>query len=375
MIPFNKPYLSGKELEYMRLAVESGKISGNGEFTRRCEQIFEQRYGFKRAMLTTSCTHALEMCALLLNIKAGDEVIMPSFTYVSAANAFVLRGATLVFADSCEEHPNIDADKLEDLVTPNTKAIVVTHYAGTACNMDKVMELANKHNLYVVEDAAHSIDSYYKGRPLGSIGNLATFSFHETKNIISGEGGLLVVNDERLIERAEIIREKGTNRSAFYKQQVSKYEWVDLGSSYIPSELTAAFLLAQLESCNAIQQKRKKLWNLYFDLLKVLPEKGIQLPWHPAYATNNAHIFYVVCKNPDQRHQLIRHMEAKGIHAVFHYQSLHRSEYYLKTHGFHQVLPQCERYSECLVRLPLFYELEEEQVRFISETALAIPTY
>ncbi|MEY4937884.1 MAG: hypothetical protein RIS64_4243, partial [Bacteroidota bacterium] len=255
-IPFNKPFLTGKEVHYIYQAVQSGKISGDGLFTKKCHDFFEKRYHFKKALLTTSCTDALEMAAILINIQPGDEVIMPSYTFVSTANAFVLRGAKIIFADSMRNHPNMDADSLESLITSRTKAIVPVHYAGVACDMDKIMALATKYNLYVIEDAAQAIDSFYKGKPLGSIGHLAAFSFHETKNIISGEGGMLAINDETFIERAEIIREKGTNRSKFFRGEIDKYGWVDIGSSYLPSDMIAAFLYAQLENLEVIQAKR-----------------------------------------------------------------------------------------------------------------------
>ena len=253
-IPFNKPFLTGKEAHYLYQAVSSGKISGNGMFTKKCHDFFEEKYGFKKVLLTTSCTDALEMAAILLDIKEGDEVIMPSYTFVSSANAFVLRGAKIVFADSSAENPNLDATKIEALITPKTKAIVPVHYAGIACDMDMIMDIAHRHNLSVVEDAAQAIDSFYNGRPLGTIGHLAAFSFHETKNIISGEGGMLAINDERFLRRAEIIWEKGTNRAEFFRGEVNKYGWVDIGSSFLPAEIIAAFLYAQLESLETIQQ-------------------------------------------------------------------------------------------------------------------------
>lgn len=361
-IPFNKPYLTGKETEYIREAVLSGKISGDGTFTRRCHNFFEERYGFEKCLLTTSCTAALEMAALLIDIKEGDEVIMPSFTFVSTANAFVLRGAKIVFADSGKDNPNMDADKLVSLITPRTKAIVPVHYAGIACDMDKIMTLAAKHNLFVIEDAAQSIDSYYNGRPLGSIGHMAAFSFHETKNVMAGEGGMLVINDERFAERAEIIREKGTNRSAFFRGEVDKYGWVDIGSSYLPSDIIAAFLFAQLENIDAIQQRRKNIWETYYRELKHLTEKGlVTLPTVPDYATNNAHMFYLVCRNAEERSGLIAHLKEAGILAIFHYLSLHKSQFFNAKHDG-RILPQSDRYTDCLVRLPLFYELSENDI-------------
>ena len=277
MIPFNKPYLTGKETHYIYDAVNSGKLSGNGKYTQKCQLFFEEQYSFKKVLLTTSCTDALEMCAMLANIKEGDEVIVPSFTFVSTAIAFIRQGATIVFADSYSDNPNMDASTIESLITNKTKAIVPVHYAGVACDMDKIMELATKYNLLVIEDAAQAVDSYYTGkdglkRALGSIGHLAAFSFHETKNIISGEGGMLVINDDRFINRAEIIWEKGTNRAEFFRGEVNKYGWVDTGSSFLPSEIVAAFLWAQIENLDAIQKKRKSLWNFYYQkLLLCLP--------------------------------------------------------------------------------------------------------
>jgi len=366
-IPFNKPYLTGKETHYIEEAVKTGKISGNGKYTKLCQEFFEAQYGFKKCLLTTSCTDALEMAAILINIAPGDEVIMPSYTFVSTANAFVLRGANIVFADSGTDNPNIDADKIEALITPKTKAIVPVHYAGIACDMDKIMALAAKHNLFVVEDAAQAIDSYYTGkdgvkRALGSIGHLAAFSFHETKNIISGEGGMLAINDVQFIQRAEIIWEKGTNRSAFFKGEVDKYGWVDIGSSFLPSEIIAAFLWAQLENLEDIQQKRKMLWDAYHTELKSWAKNNnIQQPWVPAYATNNAHMYYLVCKNQEQRAELIAKLKQHDILSVFHYISLHKSAFHLKNHS-HSNLPESDRYTDCLVRLPLFYELDVENV-------------
>ena len=294
-IPFNKPYFTGKETDYIKEAVALGKISGNGCFTQKCHHFFEERYGFRKCLLTTSCTDALEMAALLCDIKPGDEVIVPSYTFVSSALAFVRAGAKIVFADSQKSHPNINVNVLEPLITSKTKAVVPVHYAGVACDMNEMMSLAKDYNLIVVEDAAQAIDSYYGNHPLGSIGHLATFSFHETKNIISGEGGMLVVNDERLIRRAEIIWEKGTNRAEFFRGEVNKYNWVDIGSSFLPSEITSAFLYAQLEHLDDIQSKRIELWNYYYNKLKPLEDAQLcQLPIIPDYASNNAHIFYLI---------------------------------------------------------------------------------
>ncbi|MDR3680982.1 MAG: dTDP-4-amino-4,6-dideoxygalactose transaminase [Flavipsychrobacter sp.] len=371
MIPFNKPYLTGKEGHYIYQAVLSGKISGDGIFTKKCHQFFEDRFKFKKCLLTTSCTDALEMAAILLNIQPGDEVIIPSYTFVSTANAFVLRGATIVFADSNKDNPNLAVDAIEALITPRTKAIVPVHYAGIACDMDKIMELAAKYNLYVIEDAAQAIDSYYKGRPLGSIGHMAAFSFHETKNIMSGEGGMLVINDDAFIHRAEIIREKGTNRSSFFRGEVNKYSWVDIGSSFLPSDIIAAFLYAQLENLTDIQAKRKEIWNTYYRLLKPLENEGfIKLPYLPDYATNNAHMFYIVCRNLEERQGLISRLKDKNILSVFHYLSLHKSTYYEKIHGDRELF-YSDHYTDCLVRLPMYYELTDEDLALITGEVIA----
>ena len=367
MIPFNKPYLTGNETAYIEEAVKSGKISGNGHFTKKCQNFFELNYGIKKALLTTSCTDALEMAAILIEIKEGDEVIMPSYTFVSTANAFVLRGAKIVFADSRNDHPNIDETKIESLITSKTKAIVPVHYAGVPCEMDTIMDIAAKYNLYVIEDAAQAVDSYYTGKKgikkaLGSIGHLASFSFHETKNIISGEGGLLAINDEQFIDRAEIIWEKGTNRSSFFRGEVDKYGWVDIGSSFLPSEIIAAFLWAQLENLQKIQAKRKKIWDNYFKGLFDWAQKNeIELPSIPEYATNNAHMFYLVCKNLEQRTKLLAHLKENEILAVFHYISLHTSPFYLSKHQGGE-LPETDRFTDTLVRLPLFYELNVDKI-------------
>lgn len=367
-IPFNKPYLTGKEAHYMYQAVYTGKLSGNGFFTKKCQQFFEDKYGFKKVLLTTSCTDALEMCALLCELQPGDEVIVPSYTFVSSALAFVREGCKIVFADSMEGNPNIDADKLESLITPKTKVIVPVHYAGVACDMDRIMDIANRHGIIVVEDAAQAIDSYYKGRPLGTIGHLSAFSFHETKNIISGEGGLLGINDERFVRRAEILWEKGTNRSEFFRGEVNKYGWCDTGSSFLPSEVISAFLWAQLESMDVIQSKRKQLWNQYFSGLQTLAAKGfIRLPQIPGYATNNAHMFYIVCRNLEERTELIDFLKQQGVLSVFHYLSLHKSEYYTSHYTEIPELPCCDMYADCLLRLPMYYELNLEQVDIIVE--------
>lgn len=384
-IPFNKPHLTGKETHYMYHAVENGKLSGNGEYTKRCQQFFQDRYGFKKCLLTTSGTDALEMCAMLCNLKPGDEVIVPSYTFVSTALAFLREGAKVVFADSMKSNPNLDAETLEALITPRTRVIVPVHYAGVACDMDAIMAIAEKHNLLVVEDAAQALDSYYKPSlnsklytlhgeraPLGGIGHLGAMSFHETKNITAGgEGGLLIVNDERFIRRAEILWEKGTNRAEFFRGEVNKYGWVDMGSSFLPSEINAAFLWAQLENLDDIQGKRLKLWQTYYEKLSVVANsKGgicpppFVLPDMPDYATNNAHMFYLLFPDLEKRSAFIQYMKEKGVLTVFHYLALHSSKYYEDKHDG-RALPECDRYADTLVRLPMFYDLEVEQVENI----------
>ncbi|MEE1085306.1 MAG: dTDP-4-amino-4,6-dideoxygalactose transaminase [Paludibacteraceae bacterium] len=367
MIPFNKPFLTGKEAHYIYDAVYAGKLSGNGKFTKKCQEYLQTRYGFKKCLLTTSGTDALEMCAMLCDLKPGDEVIVPSYTFVSTALAFLREGAKVVFADSMRRNPNLDAQTLESLITPRTRVIVPVHYAGVACDMDAIMDIANKHNLLVVEDAAQAIDSFYKGRPLGSIGHLAAFSFHETKNIIAGEGGLLAINEDRFIRRSEILWEKGTNRAEFFRGEVNKYGWCDMGSSFLPSELVAAFLWAQLENLDAIQDKRKVLWNVYYSGLKPLAEKGyFRVPDIPDYATNNAHMFYLVFPDLEKRTSFINYMKEKEIGAVFHYLSLHKSEYYKDKHDGRELI-MCDYYADCLVRLPLYFDLEVNDIKHIVE--------
>ncbi|OHX64943.1 dTDP-4-amino-4,6-dideoxygalactose transaminase [Flammeovirga pacifica] len=370
--PFNKPYLTGKEAHYLYQAVYSGHISGNGVYTKKCQAFFEERFGFKKTLLTTSCTDALEMCALLIDIQPGDEVIVPSYTFVSTALAFVRQGAKLIFADSRKDHPGMDESSLESLITPKTKAIVPVHYAGVACDMEIVMEVAKKHNIFVIEDAAQAIDSYYtvtklhsslgdQGAKLalGSIGHLATFSFHETKNIQCGEGGLLAINNDRFEKRAEVLWEKGTNRAEFFRGEVNKYGWVDTGSSFLPNELTASFLYAQLEEMDSIQQRRKEIWNGYYEGLKDWAnENKVHLPLVPDYATNNGHMFYLICPNADFRTMLIKHLKNENIHAVFHYLSLHKSEYIEKLQYMTQDCPLSDEYTDQLLRLPLYYELK-----------------
>lgn len=368
MIPFNKPYFTGEELSYIRQAVDSGKISGNGMFTKKCHSFFEEKYSYNKCLLAQSCTDALEMAALLCNIQPGDEVIIPSYTFVSTANAFALRGAKIVFIDSEVDHPNLDASKIEGLITPKTKVIVPVHYAGNACDMPEITKLAEKYGLFVVEDAAQAFDSFYidnKGnkRPLGSFGHLATFSFHETKNIISGEGGMLVINDLTMAERAEIIWEKGTNRSAFFRGEVDKYSWVDIGSSFLPSEITSAFLYAQLENSTEIQQKRIFIWNQYLSRIKDWAQSNnVKLNEVPKHSTNNAHMFYMILESIDSRNRFIEELKSKGVHSVFHYQSLHKSKFIGEGHD---PCENSDRFSECLVRLPVYAGLSEIELNHI----------
>ncbi|TDH27809.1 dTDP-4-amino-4,6-dideoxygalactose transaminase [Segetibacter sp. 3557_3] len=364
-IPFNKPFISGNELNYIKDAVDTGKISGDGKYTRLCQQFFEARYGYRKTLLTSSCTDALEMAALLCNIQPGDEVIAPSYTFVSTVNPFILRGAIIRFADSRGDHPGIDELAVEKLINPKTKAIVVTHYAGIACNMQQLQSVAQQHQLWLIEDAAHAIDAYFEDRPLGGIGHMAAFSFHETKNIISGEGGMLVLNDPQLVERAEIIREKGTDRSKFFRGETDKYRWVDVGSSFLPSDITAAFLFAQLENIDMIQERRKYLWNQYREGFALLAhERKVRLPYLPPYASNNAHIFYLISNSPAERDNLIQRLAEVGILAVFHYLPLHNSPYFVKRNNGAE-LPMSVYFSDHLLRLPLFYSLSDDEQQLI----------
>ena len=372
-IPLNKPCLTGNEACYINKAVHSGKLSGNGTYTKYVQDFFQMKYGFQHCLLTTSCTDALEMAALLCEIQKGDEVIMPSYTFVSTANAFVLRGARIIFCDSRSDHPGMDENSIEALISDHTKAIVAVHYGGVACEMDKIMELSEKYGIFVVEDAAQAIDSYYYDesgdkKPLGSIGHFAAFSFHETKNVISGEGGMLVVNDEKYQKRAEIIWEKGTNRSAFFRGEVDKYGWVDVGSSFLPSELTAAFLWAQLEHLEEIQATRSQIWQNYHENLKEWAEKQyVRLPFIPNYATNNGHLFYLVFEGTEKRQKFIDELKKFSIQAVFHYLSLHKSPYYKKLYEGVQ-LPNSDFYTDCLVRLPFYNELTSEEQQKVIDT-------
>jgi dTDP-4-amino-4,6-dideoxygalactose transaminase len=367
MIGFNRPHIGGKEIDYIIDAVSREKISGNGYFTRCCQDFLEKRYGIRKVLLTTSCTDALEMAALLIRIGPGDEIIMPSYTFVSTANAFVLRGANIIFADSSPDNPNMDIDKIEGLITDRTKAIVVVHYAGFSCDMDRLMAIASQHDLYVIEDAAQAIDSTYKGRALGSIGHLGCFSFHETKNVISGEGGALLINDSAFIDRAEIIWEKGTNRSAFFRGEVDKYNWVDLGSSFLPSEITAAFLLAQLEKIEEIQERRHLIWEIYYKTLSDLERKGlVSLPHIPSFNGHNAHIFYLVCRSETERNSLLDYLNSNGVNAIFHYIALHKSPYF--TAGYKgKELVECNRYTSTLVRLPIYFDLSAKDADSVTQ--------
>ena len=369
MIPFNKPYCSGRELGYIQEVCHSTTMSGNGQFTKLCHGFFEKRYGFKKCLLCTSGTDALEMCAMLCELKPGDEVIVPSYTFVSSAIAFLREGAKVVFADSGKDNPNITVENIEPLINERTRVIVVVHYAGVACDMDRIMALAEKHHLLVVEDAAHSIDSFYKGKPLGEIGHLAAFSFHETKNINCGEGGMLVVNDERFIRRSEIIWEKGTNRAEFYRGMVNKYGWCDIGSSFLPSELNAAFLWAQLEQLDDIQGRRRHIWERYDQALRNHLPKGYRLPELPDYATNNYHMYYILCPSLDAREELMSYLKNNGVQTTFHYLPLHSRKYYEDRHDGRQ-LPNCDRYADTLVRLPLYYELKDDEIDLIVKLIL-----
>lgn len=381
MIPFNLPHLTGRETDYVREAISARQLSGNGEFTRRCHSFFERRYGFRKCLLTTSCTDALEMAAMLTGVGPGDEVIIPSYTFVSTALAFVRQGATIVFADSRADEPNLDATKLEALITPRTKVLVPVHYAGAACDMDMIMAIADRHGLMVVEDAAQAIDSYYTGadgrrRALGSIGHFAAFSFHATKNIVAGEGGMLVVNDERFVRRAEILWEKGTNRAEFFRGEVNKYGWVDSGSSFLPAEIVSAFLWAQLERIDEIQAERLRLWERYREAFADLA--AVKLPVLPAGAVNNAHMFYLLFPDLARRSDFIAKMRERGIQCVFHYLPLHDSEFFrgyqLKTTGRNELptLPNCDRYSDTLVRLPLYCDLGDDQDAVIAAAREAL---
>jgi dTDP-4-amino-4,6-dideoxygalactose transaminase len=365
VIPFNRPYLTGAEFAHIQEAVAAGQLAGNGRFTKQCQAWLERRIGAPKVLLTHSCTAALEMAALLIDLEPGDEVIMPSFTFVSSANAFVLRGARPVFVDIRGDTLNLDERQVEAAITGRTKAILVMHYAGVACEMDALVDIASRHNVIVVEDAAHALLSSYKGRPLGGFGHLATFSFHETKNIISGEGGALVINDARFMERAEIIWEKGTNRSQFSRGRVDKYTWMDVGSSFLPGELTAAFLWAQLEEADAITARRLDLWNRYREASPTIEALGLTAPVVPAECEHNAHLFYVLVPSPAHRNDILNDLNARGVNAVFHYVPLHSSpagQRYGRTAGSMRVTDDS---SSRLIRLPLWIGMPEDAPQII----------
>jgi len=372
MIRFNVPPYTGKEMEYIKQAVENQKICGDGEFTKKCNEWIEEKTGATKCLLTTSCTHATELAALLADIKEGDEVIMPSYTFVSTADAFVLRGATAVFVDVRPDTMNIDETKIEAAITEKTKAIVPVHYAGVSCEMDTIMDIAKRHNLVVIEDAAQGILSTYKGKQLGTIGDFGCFSFHETKNYSMGEGGALLIKHEKDVEEAEIIREKGTNRSKFFRGQIDKYTWVNYGSSYLPSDMNAAYLYAQLEMAEDIFDDRMSSWNQYYENLKELEEKGcVTLPVIPEGCTHNAHMFYLKTKDLEERTALINFLKEKDILAVFHYVPLHSAPAGLKYGRFHGEDVYTTKESDRLVRLPLYYGLKPEEVSYICEQVKA----
>lgn len=367
MIPFNIPPFTGKEMNYIRQAVENQKICGDGPYTKKCSEWIEQKTGTAKCLLTTSCTHATELAALLADVKEGDEVIMPSYTFVSTADAFVLRGAKPVFVDIRPDTMNIDETLIEDAITARTKAIVPVHYAGVACEMDTIMDIAKRHHLLVIEDAAQGIMSTYKGQALGAIGDFGCFSFHETKNYSMGEGGALLIKDPKYVEEAEIIREKGTNRSKFYRGQIDKYTWVNYGSSYLPSDMNAAYLWAQLELAEEINEKRRSIWNRYWELLQPLKEQGcIELPTVPEGCVHNAHMFYIKAKDLEERTGLIDFLRENEIWPVFHYIPLHTAPAGIKFGEFHGEDKYTTKESERLCRLPLFYSLELEQVDYIA---------
>jgi dTDP-4-amino-4,6-dideoxygalactose transaminase len=373
VIPFNKPFMTGKELWYVAQAHAKGHLAGDGSFTRLCNQWIEQRTGSGKALLTHSCTAALEMAALLSDMQPGDEVIMPSYTFVSTANAFVLRGAVPVFVDIRADTLNLDEKLVEAAITPKTKAIVPVHYAGVGCEMDALMDIARRRGLLVIEDAAQALMSSYKGRPLGSIGDLGAVSFHETKNVISGEGGALLVNNTRFAERAEIIREKGTNRSQFFRGQVDKYTWVDVGSSYLPGEIIAAFLWAQMEEADAITRRRLAMWATYHQWFAEAERTGkLRRPIVPGHCAHNAHMYYVLLPDLRCRTAAIERLKGLGVHTVFHYVPLHSSPAGLKygrTHGSMQVTNES---ADCLLRLPMWLGMEEQQTQVISAVLEAI---
>ena len=368
MINFNVPPYTGKELDYIKTAVENQKICGDGEFTKKCNAWIEEKTGTRKCLLTTSCTHATELAALLADIKPGDEVIMPAYTFVSTADAFVLRGAVPVFVDIRPDTMNIDEKKIEDAITDRTRAIVPVHYAGVACEMDTIMDIAKRHNLMVIEDAAQGVMAFYKGKALGTIGDFGCYSFHETKNYSMGEGGALLIRDEKYVEDAEIIREKGTNRSKYFRGQIDKYTWVNYGSSYLPSDMNAAYLYAQLELADEINNKRRANWDHYYESLKPLADTGrISLPVVPEGCVHNAHMFYIKTADIDERSALIAFLKENGIMAVFHYIPLHTAPAGMRFGRFHGEDEYTTKESERLLRLPMFYALAEDQVTYICD--------
>jgi dTDP-4-amino-4,6-dideoxygalactose transaminase len=376
MIDFNRPAFLGRETQYIKHAVENGKLCGDGEFTKKCSQWMKDELGTKYALLTTSCTHALEMAAYLSDIEPGDEVIMPSYTFVSTADAFVLRGARIVFVDIRPDTMNIDEKLIENAVTEKTKAIVPVHYAGVACEMDTIMDIAARYGLKVVEDAAQGVHAYYKGRALGTIGDFGCFSFHETKNYIMGEGGALLFQDDEHLERAEILREKGTDRSKFFRGQIDKYTWVDFGSSYLPSELNAAYLYAQLEQAQKIDDHRMAIWDIYYQKLEQLEKAGyIERPVIPDYAKHNAHMFYIKVKDLDVRTRLIQFMRDNGIYCVFHYIPLHSAKAGRKFGRFCGEDVYTTKESERLLRLPMYYDLSLDEAEYVADTLYKFPDF
>lgn len=366
MIKFNVPPFIGDEITNIQKAIDSQKICGDGRFTKSCNIWMEEKFNANKVLLTTSCTHALEMAAILADIKPGDEVIMPSYTFVSTADAFVQRGATIVFVDIRPDTMNIDENLIEDAITDKTKAIVVVHYAGVSCEMDTITDIAKRHNLFVVEDAAQGVMSTYKGKALGTIGDFGCYSFHETKNYSMGEGGAILIKDDKYIEKAEITREKGTNRSQFFRGQIDKYTWVDYGSSYLPSELNAAYLYAQLKNADKINENRLNSWNLYYDLLKPLADEGfIELPHIPEECEHNAHMFYIKAKDLEERTKLIKFMKDNEISLAFHYIPLHSAPAGLKFGRFHGEDVYTTKESDRLVRLPMYYGLSTEEIQYV----------
>lgn len=366
MIPLHKVYTTGQELEFMQQAINTGNISGNGKFTQKCQDFFEKKYDFKKTYLTSSCTDALEMCALLLHLQPGDEIILPSYTFVSTANAFEIHGANLIFCDSETDTPNIDANKIEKLITSKTKAIVVVHYAGIACEMDKIVEIAKKHGIIIVEDAALALNSFYQNIPLGKWGDLSTFSFHETKNITCGEGGLLVINNEKFLNEAEIIWEKGTNRSAFLRGEADQYEWISKGSSFLASEISAAFLYAQLLAFDEIQKRRTRIFNNYLNFFNNHSFKFFQTPKIAHNKLVNGSVFYLIAENENQANNLKNHLLNTGIMAVGHYRPLHNSMYFKQKYEGEKLI-NCEKFNQTLIRLPIFATLSDEDFSHIIE--------